>query len=249
MSKLDPDELYHRLGRLIEETPEIKSGFDVETVDAATLQWLGRAYALIRQGLGTAEAVAFQKQMDLMITSSLTRESYVPIIHATLQRALAVAEMDAPTASKGAFIPVGSSFVALTEITKIFATATTDVLLVDPYMDEKTLTDFAVLIAEDRTVRLMSDAAFRKPGLEPAARTWVAQYGTKRPLQLRSSPPRTLHDRLIVVDRAQVWVLTQSFNAIARRSPASIVRVDAETAALKIESYEVVWAGANPVIA
>jgi hypothetical protein len=245
MGKLDADELYQRLGRLVEETPDIRS--DGRDLSPAIVQWLARAYALVGTALGTAEADVFRRHMGRMNIASQSRESYVAVVNATLQRALAVAELDAPSASKGAFIPIGSSFVALTEIAKIFGSATDDIFLVDPYMDEKALTDFCVLISESRTVRLMSDSASRKPGLEPAARSWVAQYGTKRPLQLRLSAPRTLHDRLIVIDRAQVWVLTQSFNAIAKRSPASIVRVDADTAALKIGSYEASWTGATPV--
>jgi hypothetical protein len=46
------------------------------------------------------------------------------------------------------------------------------------------------------------------------------------------------------VDGTQAWVLTQSLNAFATRAPASIVRVDDETAALKIAAYEDMWAAA-----
>jgi hypothetical protein len=80
-----------------------------------------------------------------------------------------------------------------------------------------------------------------KPTLRPAATRWVAQYGLNRPLQVKLAPARTLHDRLIAVDDSTVWVLTQSLNAFATRSPASIVRVDDQTAALKIAAYADVW--------
>jgi hypothetical protein len=39
-------------------------------------------------------------------------------------------------------------------------------------------------------------------------------------------------------------VLTQSLNAFATRAPASIVRVDEETALLKIAAYQAIWATA-----
>jgi hypothetical protein len=55
-----------------------------------------------------------------------------------------------------------------------------------------------------------------------------------------------LHDRLIIVDGAQVWVLTQSLNAFVVRSPATIVRVDGETAALKIKAKDI-WDKAKPL--
>jgi hypothetical protein len=43
-----------------------------------------------------------------------------------------------------------------------------------------------------------------------------------------------------------VYFLTQSLNAFAERAPASIVRADAEIAALKIPAYEAIWSSAAP---
>jgi hypothetical protein len=86
----------------------------------------------------------------------------------------------------------------------------------------------------------------RKPTLQPAAKRWETQYGDKRPLEVRLAPPRSFHDRVIIIDQMAVWILTQSLNAFATRAPASIIRVDPDTAALKIAAYEEVWTGAQP---
>jgi len=51
----------------------------------------------------------------------------------------------------------------------------------------------------------------------------------------------------VLVDDTDAYVLTQSFNALAARSPASIVKSDSETAALKIDSYKALWLGASPI--
>jgi hypothetical protein len=48
-----------------------------------------------------------------------------------------------------------------------------------------------------------------------------------------------LHDRIIVIDRSEVWVLTQSLKDIANRSPASIVRFDDPK--IKINAYNKIW--------
>jgi hypothetical protein len=165
----------------------------------------------------------------------------------TVHRALAKAELKAPAAAQGSFIPAGNAFDALSAIGKILGRATRDVLIVDPYMDEKALTDFALLAPERVQIRLLSDLNSVKPTLHPAAARWVAQYGTSRPLEARLAPARTLHDRLIAIDGAVVWVLTQSLNAFATRSPASIVRVDDETAELKIPAYQAMWGSATPL--
>jgi hypothetical protein len=61
-------------------------------------------------------------------------------------------------------------------------------------------------------------------------------------------PPHSLHDRLIVIDQNEVWVLGQSLNGFAVKAPTSIVRVvDAETIALKIEAYDGLWQAATPL--
>jgi hypothetical protein len=49
------------------------------------------------------------------------------------------------------------------------------------------------------------------------------------------------HDREIIVDGVDVFVLGQSFNALAERAHTSIVRADAETAALKVAAYRDIW--------
>jgi hypothetical protein len=72
-----------------------------------------------------------------------------------------------------------------------------------------------------------------------------SQYGSAHPLEVRLAPARSLHDRQVVVDEQDVWILTQSLNSFAARAPASIVRVDPETAALKIAAYNGLWQGAK----
>ena len=105
----------------------------------------------------------------------------------------------------------------------------------------KKLTEFALLAPEHVAIRLLADQNLHKATLKPAATRWVAQHGAARPLEVKLAPPKTLHDRLIAVDGVNAWTLTQSLNAFATRSPASILRADPETAALKIASYEAMW--------
>ena len=73
-----------------------------------------------------------------------------------LRRALAVAEMRAPVSAQGAFIAAGNSFDAFAAVGKVLATATGDILIIDPYLDEKALTDFAPLAHEGVSIRLLA---------------------------------------------------------------------------------------------
>lgn len=107
------------------------------------------------------------------------------------------------------------------------------------------LSDFAGFANEGVTIRLFSDHASYKPTLKPASDRWNVQYETKRPLEVRLAPAKTLHDRLIFIDGAKAYSLTQSIKDFAVKSPASVLPVATEIAALKIAAYETMWSTAS----
>lgn len=238
----DAESLYLQLGRLVESMPDLtRPG----PLSAETHRWLGRAFALVFQVADPADIGVLTVAINNLDSSirDLNAHTIISVVH----RALALAELEAPATAQGAFIPAGNAFDAFAAVGKVLSGATREVLIVDPYMDEKALTDFAPLASENVTIRLLADENYHKPTLKPAAVRWTSQYGNARPLEARLASARALHDRLIVVDGQDAWTLTQSLNAFAARSPASIVRVDAETAALKVAAYQDRWKAAKPL--
>jgi len=239
---VDYQSLYVQLGRLAEAMPEL-----VDHHHPSTIQWLGRANALI-SAFDPLEGEEFESAIGSLVNAEFygvnERAAEVLVI---FYRVLALPELRAPAAVQGTFIPAGDAFDALAALSKVLSHANSDILIVDPYMDEKTFTDFAPLAKEGASIRLLADEATYKPILRPAFQRWVSQYGESRPLSVRLANPRTLHDRLIAIDNAEIWILTQSLNAFAARSPATIVRVDKETAALKIAAYDAIWNAARPL--
>jgi hypothetical protein len=132
-------------------------------------------------------------------------------------------------------------------IRKVLGAAISGVLIIDPYLDETALTDVAPLAREGVSIRLLADALTRKSTPIPASKRWATQYGTARPLAVRLTPARTLHDRIIITDSSGVWVISQSLNTFAARSPATIVKVDQEIAALKVSTYDAIWHNSTPI--
>jgi hypothetical protein len=237
----DPQAIYVQLGRLLEAPPNLSASPRSEEGH----RWLGRAYALIIE----LRDVALLASLDMAIRNLESPNANIhhqakEEVFTLLHRALAIAELRAPVAAQGAFIPAGGAFDALAAIGKVLASAKSEALIIDPYMDETVLTDFAPMIREGVQIKLLSDQHDHKASLKPAVERWRAQHKTTRPLEARLALARTLHDRLIVVDTRNVHILTQSLNAFAARAPASIVRVDDETANLKIVAYDSIWMGA-----
>jgi len=115
-------------------------------------------------------------------------------------------------------------------------------------MDEKTLTVYAPQAPEGVSLRLLAAQQKAKTQtLRPALQQWAAQYGSRRPISARLAPARALHDRLIVVDGKTAWLLTQSLNAFAKRSPASIEKTNPEATGLKVAAYEDIWSASAPL--
>jgi hypothetical protein len=238
---LNPESLYMQLGRLVETMPNLNLA---GPLSADTQLWLARASALVREGGNYADAAMINTAVSQFYER---HHSNIQTIISVVYRALARAELDAPATAQGAFIPAGHVFDGFNAVGKVLFGAKVAALIVDPYMDAKALTDFAILAPDGVPIRLLADAGKHKPTLEPAARRRTTQH-TSRPLEVRLLPAHSLHDRLIVIDQKDVWVLGQSLNGFAVHAPTSIVRVvDAETAALKIEAYEGLWQAATPL--
>ena len=238
---LTPEALYLQLGSLVAEMPDLAHG----PITPEMNQWLGRAAALVEETGDEANTIYLQVCAQNLDTA--LRPQNAQAIAVLVNQALAKAELKAPAAVQGTFIVAGHTFDAFRAVGQVLGTAKADVLIVDPYADEKVLTDYAVLAPEQVNVRLLTDQASYKKTLKPAAEHWGQQFGSTRPLSVRLAAPRTLHDRAILVDHSTAWTLGQSFKALVTRSHTTLVRLDPEPGTLKIAAYEQMWNAAAPL--
>ncbi|MDL5591860.1 hypothetical protein QS468_04045 [Bacillus subtilis] len=243
---IEPDRLYHELGYLIAEMPDLMTS-QWQTTDAH--RWLGRASAWVEQSGDLVDAAAFNAAVNSLNPNPRfpTHIAAVPRLTTILYRALGRAELQASPTSRGSFIPVGEIFSAFAAMSKILSEATTSVMFVDPYADANLLTDFAVLVPNGVSTRVLADAGSRKAAFAPALKSWIQQYGLERPMEGRLAPNRSLHDRLIIIDERESWSIGQSFNALAARAPTSLIRADLETSQLKIQAHNLIWQTSAPI--
>jgi len=238
---MESEGLYRRIGRLIEVAPPAPT---TPNLSPELMRWLGQVSAIVKETRDVAISSELESSMAMLNLPN--RKDYFQRIMLALYKALASAEINAPSSAQGAFIPVGNAFDAFTALSKILGSANTDVFIVDPYMDESVLTDFAGSVKESVQLRLLADQATAKPSFSPAVLRWKAQFAN-RPLEARFALPKTLHDRTIFIDRLQAWTVTQSLKDLAKRSPAEIVRAD-DTASLKIAAYEGIWCNSTIIV-
>jgi hypothetical protein len=239
-AKLNAETLYRRIGRLLETVPDLTRIGDLSTDH---MQWFARAVALVEASGDSSSASMIRNATSDLLSPRPHEASKKALM--VLYKVFADAELDAPAGVQGSFIPVGNSFDAFAALTKILGSAQREILVVDPYMDESVLTDFAGAVSSGVALHLLSDKATAKPTFMPAAIRWAQQKpGT---LLARLAPPKALHDRAIFVDGTTAWTLTQSIKDFAKRSPAEIVRAD-DIAPLKIAAYEDIWTVSDVVV-
>ncbi|MGO4395740.1 hypothetical protein AB4Z46_30720 [Variovorax sp. M-6] len=173
---------------------------------------------------------------------------------ARARRLSAMLDVDVPRAAafagaapRDAFIATRSPFDVFAELAKVVRAAKREVLIVDPYVNATALTDIAIAAQEGVRILILGDRAGSKSSLAPAASRWQAQYRSARPLEVRLARDRSLHDRLLLIDRTEVWNLSQSIADFAKKSPASIERSGAAIEKEKAVAYLGLWIGATPL--
>src|SRR4051812_41947041 len=129
---LDPEGLYRRIGRLIEIAPPApqSANFSPEL-----MRWIGQVTAVLKE-VGDITIMAEVTLAIGQMQQLANRVEHFQKIMVGLYQALAIAELKAPQSAQGAFIPVGNAFDAFSAIAKILGAARSDVLIVDPYMDD-----------------------------------------------------------------------------------------------------------------
>ncbi len=138
------------------------------------------------------------------------------------------------------FIGAGKRFDFFKAISNIFSKATKEILIVDPYLDEKIFTNFALLVKEKITISLLeTNKGYSQGNIQPALTDWVNQYGNTRPVELRTAPNSSLHDRVVIIDKTDAWVLSQSFKNIATRADGNIMYLQQSN--LKIQACSTIW--------
>jgi hypothetical protein len=245
--KVEPDEWLRRrevLRRLAETMPWKQLGGRPDFSEQ-TLIWLGHAHDLIEEVSVLGDAIAFKLAQNRLNSATFGSDAVLEV-RSIFYRALAKCERHSPASEFGGFIATGEDFAAFSAIREITSTAKSGVFFVDPYADATLLTKFVIACPEGINIRILADGNCYKPDLVSATNAWLTQYGSNRPLQVRISPNRSLHDRAIFIDGEKAWAVSQSFKDIASRSPAVITEPFGDLRVQKINAYEEFWnAGAD----
>ena len=129
----------------------------------SALTWVGKVNALLTE-MGEFAGVRFQKGVGGSRRNAPVHRRYPSGKNTNRTLSCAwKAERKAPLSSKGAFIPVGSAHDALIAISPVLNKAVKDILIIDPYLSQVVLNDFALSINEGVTLQAPFGQKENKP--------------------------------------------------------------------------------------
>lgn len=239
---MTPQELHYLFTEAIRTMPPFEYAGEFTHQTREQVSWQAKTLALLELQNNLPDLVEFKQAISRSALTS-SRVSAGLTFFQLLTTAVARTELQMPAGARGAFVDLGDQFDALRAITDVFQGATRQLLIVDPYADASILLRFAESAPEGVRIRILRDAKYQEIGrqLQFAYDAWRGQHGDTRPLEIRSAPAKTLHDRCIAQDSENVYLVSQSLKDLAVRSPATIQKADAAIAAEKLEAYGAMW--------
>lgn len=135
-------------------------------------------------------------------------------------------------------VGTGSVFDYFDEIRKILEAATSDIFIIDPYLDVEFVSRYLGSVKDNVNVRMLAREKLNT--LIPSAQAFTQQHGTV--IEIRSCAG--FHDRFIIIDNSSCYQSGASFKDGAKKSPTTLTQItDAFTATQK--TYEDLWANAD----
>lgn len=231
-----PEQQYAELKALVDNAPDLIA-CDVHAPEVR--RWLSRAYVAVETVSGLVDAVKFSVSSDNL--DSVLRKGNAQTIMGCVNRALSRVEAQLPVANGNAFIAPGDFWSAFVSISGLFSLAQRDLLVVDPYLDDTVLRDYAGHLPGGASLRLLTTGVAKRFGiLEPAIEKWNATHST-RSVELCVAPKGLIHDRVICIDGNTAWIVTQSLKDLGAKAPATVMRFDDQLTPDKIAAYERLW--------
>jgi hypothetical protein len=237
LGKASPEQLLALLQAAIENAPAFEPQ---KPLTDEEVRWLGRADALLDASGLVSAIVSFRAaRQRIGIHNIFSRTDLLLPLHDAFSRM----ELQVPASMKGSFIAGGDTRNGYSAIVRIMQTDCDDLFIIDPYISSALFTDLAPVVKARAGLRcLTAKRADNHPSLLAVAKKWAGDsISTGISVEVRYTNPANLHDRLIIVDGQEVWLLSQSMKDIAKRSPASISRAEPELGQMKAQHYEALW--------
>ena len=239
---VSPEQALALIENLLQNAPPFDPQDDLSGED---LKWLGRGEAILDATGSLNELISFRVARANLGTALHDRSALLGCLHTAYSKA----ELKAPSVAQDAFIPKGDTWNGYAAIVKLLGRECKNVLVVDPYVDSGLFVEFAPHVRSTEGLRcLTAKHKDYHDALVASSLRWNKDKPHGPSAQVRYTNKKALHDRLIIFDKNEVWLVSQSLKDIADRSPASVSRADTDLGLRKAEYWDEMWDQGAPII-
>jgi len=221
-----------KLQHEFETAPEFGQTYVAEA-DSAPQKWLARVGALLSR-VSYTHGFRFQTSLNTSVQYwALTREGVRRQLSAAVEELRLELELDGRD-DLGQVYGHNQHYDFLRDLEEIIQSAHSEVFVIDPYFNGQAFATYLGPVGARSSIRVLCSRYSNEVAGHIAA--FQAQHGTH--LALRKS--RDLHDRLVVIDHQDCWVVGGSIKD-AGKNPTYLVPLPPKIGAKKIEIYEGIW--------
>ena len=228
--------LLMKLVHEFENAPEFGPKY-VADASSEQQRWIARLGALMSR-VSLEHSVSFKASAATSVQYwGVSRESFRKNALAAIEELKLELELEGRD-QIGHVYDSNHQFDFLRDLKGVIGKAGTDLMVVDPYFDGGAFQTYLESRQGSGTIRILCGRYAKDVAGHMAA--FSGQTGTSP--ELRQS--RDLHDRLVIVDRSDCWIVGGSIKD-AGKKPTYLVPLQPSIALQKIGIYETVWQNAN----
>ena len=232
---MDPLILLEKLRALVSMAPPLEGRGSYGQEQFA---WLGRSSALI-SAWDRSEAISFGVAVNGM-AGNLNRVANHGSVFTTIHKAIASIEEALPRTVGQAFGP-GAAYDFFKALRELVATTESSIFLIDPYMDAETFDGYLSALPQGKMVQLLLTRYAEN------VRVAADKFAIQNSCRVEARKSSSIHDRVIIVDGAQCWVLGASIKDAAAKKPTYLAPLPADVTAQKVQIYEEIWNAATAI--
>lgn len=232
---MTPHVLLEKLRSLLQSIPPLEGRGDY-TQEQFT--WLGRANAVMHEW-NEIQSISFTVAVNSLI-KNIDRHGNYGIVITSIHDVIARLENALPQNGGQAFGP-GAAYDFFRALNDLVASATAQLLIVDPYLDAEVFDGYLQGLRPEVSVQLLTTRYV--DNVRVAAEKYRAQTGAN--VELRHST--NIHDRVVFVDNDQCWVLGASIKDAALKKPTYLAPLAPDVGVDKRRLYEEIWAAGTPI--
>jgi hypothetical protein len=232
---MTPHVLLEKLRTLLQSMPPLEGRGDYMQEQ---FSWLGKANAVMSEW-NEIQSIPFKVAVTSLIRNTDRRGNY-GIVVASIHEVISRLENSLPQNGGQAFGP-GAAYDFFRALNDLVASATTQVMVVDPYLDAEIFDGYLHGLRSGVTVQLLTTKYV--DNVRIAAEKYRAQ--ARANVELRHSAD--IHDRVVFIDNDQCWVLGASIKDAALKKPTYLAPLAPDVAVDKRRLYEGIWIASTPI--